>query len=100
MSSEYKRSPTTLSVREARAQFATIISQAAASGTVSIVTKYNTPVAMIVPISTKDRQATEQTKIQKALDAAAGIWADRTESTAAVSARLRNATNRYEKIFD
>jgi antitoxin (DNA-binding transcriptional repressor) of toxin-antitoxin stability system len=99
MPTKYTRAQKSLSVREARAQFTTLIDQAFEHGLTSVVTRYDKPVAMIVPIR-GSKHLSQLEKKQLALDAAAGIWSDREESATVLARRLRNANNRYEEIFD
>ena len=99
MTDKYSINKKTLSVREARAQFATLINQASELGFASIVTKYNEPVAMIVPISHGEK-LTRLEKKQQALDSAAGLWRDRKESAVELARTIRDKNDRYEKIFD
>ena len=99
MATNYTIKDKSLSVREARAQFASLINQASELGFASIVTKYNQPVAMIVPI-TRARPLTRLEKKQQALDRAAGLWRDRKESAVELARTIRNKNDRYEKIFD
>jgi len=99
MSIKYSVKSKTLSVREARAQFASLINQASELGISSIVTKYNQPIAMIVPLNTGKRLSRTEKK-QQVLDAAAGLWSDRKETAQALAQKLRTENERYEKVFD
>ena len=79
-----------------RAQFSTVLNQVDQDGESFLITKYDQPVAYIIPFAQLGDRHQFDSKNQNILNATRGLWKNRSLSSIKLARKLRKQAERYE----